>query len=74
MRADWITSRDEPIIELLSDYHHSNYDPLFWAIEKGLVEKRPAGKYDSFHFTEQGMKEILEPMRDAYCISGRKIR
>lgn len=72
--AHYITSRDEPIISLLIGYKHSYYEPLYWALGKGYVETEVQANYDAYFFTKKGMEEILKPMQDSYCISGRKIR
>lgn len=78
--AHWIgvdTYDTEPIISLLITKwgHHSSYDVLTkYAKEKGWVTSQTEGVYEKFYFTEKGRDEILIPLQETTCITGRTVR
>lgn len=78
--AYWIVNCEEPIIGLLvtKQGHHHTYESLTkYAVEKGWVTSKlndvRGNKYESFYFTEKGIKEILNPLKEQTCITGRAI-
>ena len=75
--AHWITSADEPIIGLLitKNEHDKMYHILTkYAKDKGWVRSEVIGLYETFFFTEKGMEEVLQPLKEKTCITGRTIR
>ena len=78
VQAHWVRTKDEPLVGLLLDGHtfDAHWDPLTkFAVNKGWVESRTLGKFETFFFTDKGVAEVLLPLKNTTCaFSGRAVR
>lgn len=72
--AAWITDESEPIIGLIKGHKSANRETMEFAKSKGWVSVRDGGKYDNFHFTQDGLKIKDEVAATTCAFTGRRCK
>lgn len=74
-RAQWCKDETEVIVGYLNIKDRVCLPAeIQFGIDKGWLRQNLEGKYIQIYFTPLGAKEILQPLKETTCITGRVVR
>lgn len=74
-KGHWVADENETIVGYLNVQGRINIpSEIQFGIDKGWLRQNLEGKYWQIYFTTLGVKEILQPLKETTCITGRAVR